>query len=135
MDKMDISFEAYCKWQSKEQEYEEFENQYRKDKAAYEEKQDDLSDRQYHLRLRINDEYDKLYYFTRNQDVFFEQGEDKDFYQKLDFLLQDSEQAYYQESGRLNEQEEELDQDFRKQRSQYEDELDLLRRAYGKTLE
>lgn len=123
---------AYEKWERKRREYDVFEEECWERQKFFEQKRYDLEERYQLFQSFLDDERHAmmgfLYHFEEKEDI-------SDYEHKLWQMEQESQDAFRQEVNRLDDDEEEFSRTRNKQRLNFEESIEQLRRDYARTLE
>ncbi|HEL1067245.1 TPA: hypothetical protein TVS26_001107 [Streptococcus equi subsp. zooepidemicus] len=112
-------------------EMEDAEQDFLRQKKAYQKREDSLSERRHVLDDLINSEYQKMGAFLKRLDLSVNAA--SDFFKELDRLKDQSKAEFHLHRAALEEERAQSTKTFRQEQAQRETELSDMRRAYANT--
>lgn len=112
-------------------EMEDAEQDFLRQKKAYQKREDSLSERRHVLDNLINSEYQKMGAFLKRLDLSVNAA--SDFFKELDRLKDQSKAEFHLQRAALEEERAQSTKTFRQEQAQREAELSDMRRAYANT--
>ncbi|HEL0015740.1 hypothetical protein [Streptococcus equi] len=112
-------------------EMDDAEQDFLRQKRAYQKREDSLSERRHVLDDLINSEYQKMGAFLKRLDLSVNAA--SDFFKELDRLKDQSKAEFHLQRAALEEERAQSTKTFRQEQAQRETELSDMRRAYANT--
>ncbi|MGT2667316.1 hypothetical protein ACVRYP_08405 [Streptococcus rifensis] len=121
---------AYQLLIAKEQDYEDLVRTFKKEKQALEEQLQSLDMRRRMVEQIVDEEVAKMGSFLRSRGDTVDSEIQSSFYNAMSLMNQQSEDGYFQAYARLERQLEDIEDQYRKNRYQLDDEIEEARKQY-----